>query len=128
MKALVLALLLTTTAQAEVLLKDIGIIGLMSHDIFAWDHKTETNTENGRLDLSTIFDYEGGTRWKKGGNPKNGENSPVWTITMDLVEFYKEEMKTKSAEVARKNTVIRFHGMIKESFVRITGLTFRKRE
>lgn len=124
MKTLVLALLLTTTAHAEVLLKDVGIVGLMSHDIFAWDHKTETNTENGRLDLSTIFDYDGGKRWKKGGNPKNAENSPVWTITNDLVDFYKNEIKTKSADEARRNTVVRFHNMIEESFVRITGLAF----
>ena len=124
MKTLVLALLLTTTAQAEVLLKDIGIIGLMSHDIFAWDNKRELNTENGRLDLSTIFDYEGGARWKKGGNPKNAENSPVWTVTTGLVKFYQTELKTKSADEARKNTVAFFHGMIKESFTRITGLPF----
>ncbi len=124
MKTLFLLLLLTTTAHAEVLLKDIGIVGLMSHDIFAWDHKREVNTENGRLDLSTIFDYEGGARWKKGGNPKNGENSPVWTVTTGLVKFYKNELKTKSPEEARKNTVARFHGMIKESFTRITGLQF----
>ena len=39
MKTLVFLLLLSTTAQAEVLQKDIGIIGLMSHDIFAWDNK-----------------------------------------------------------------------------------------
>lgn len=124
MKTLFLLFLITTTAQAEVLLKDIGIIGLMSHDIFAWDHKREENTENGRLDLSTIFDYEGGARWKKGGNPKNGENSPVWTVTNDLVNFYTKELKSKSAGEARKNTVIRFHAQIKESFTRITGLAF----
>ncbi len=124
MKTLFFLLLISTTASAEVLLKDIGIIGLMSHDIFAWDHKREVNTENGRLDLSTIFDYEGGARWKKGGNPKNGENSPVWTVTTDLVNFYKNEIKTKSADEARKATVIRFHARIKESFTRITGLPF----
>lgn len=125
MKLLALVLLLSTLpARAEVLLKDIGIIGLMSHDIFAWDHKSEVNTENGRLDLSTIFDYEGGARWKKGGNPKNAENSPVWTITMNLVDFYKSKLKTSSPDDARKATVVRFHGMIKESFVRITGLPF----
>ena len=110
--------------HADVLLKDIGVIGLMSHDIFAWDHKKEVNTENGRLDLSTIFDWENGSRWEKGGNPKNGENAPVYTITMDLVDFYTSERKSYGDIIARENTVKKFHAMIKESFSRITGLNF----
>lgn len=119
-----LALFLTAHLQAQVLLRDIGVIGLMSHDIFAWDHKAEINTENGRLDLSTIFDFENGKRWNKGGNPKNEENAPVYTITMGLVQFYKNELKTHSSEVARKKTVMHFHKMVKESFERLSGMNF----
>lgn len=125
MKYLFLLFFIPFSLRAEVLLKDIGVIGLMSHDIFAWDHKTETNTENGRLDLSTIFDHSEGKRWKKGGNPKNGENSPVYTITMQLVDHYKAELKKGSTpETARKKTVVVFHNLIKESFVRLSGLDF----
>lgn len=124
MKYIFLFLFLTVNAQAEVLLKDIGIIGLMSHDIFAWDRKNEVNTENGRLDLSTIFDYDEGARWKKGGNPKNGENAPVYTVTMDLVKFYKKALKTHSSEEARRMTVVYFQDMIKESFERLSGMDF----
>lgn len=119
-----LAFFLTGHGQAQVLLRDIGVVGLMSHDIFAWDHKSEVNTENGRLDLSTIFDYDNGARWKKGGNPKNAENAPVYTITMNLVQFYKNELKTVSSEEARKRTVVYFHKMVKESFQRLSGMTF----
>jgi len=119
-----LFLIFSFSVKAEVLLKDIGIIGLMSHDIFAWDHTVEENTENGRLDLSTIFDYEQGTRWKKGGNPKNAENSPVYTITMTLVEYYKKQLKSYSPETSRQRTVSFFHEMVKESFTRLSGLTF----
>lgn len=124
MKFGVLFLLLTTTVFARPELRDIGVIGLMSHDIFAWDRVNEVNTENGRLDLSTIFDYEGGTRWKKGGNPKNGENAPVYTITMQLVSHYKKELKTLSPFEARQSTVVLFHKMIRDSFERLTGLDF----
>lgn len=118
----------------QVLVKDIGIIGLASHDIFAWDKKTAQNTENGRLDLSTIFDYEGGKRWQKGGNPKNAENAPVYSVTMNLIKFYQHELKelkkvhTLSAEevqyLARKKTVQYFHQMVKESFERMLQLPF----
>lgn len=122
--SLLLLVLISFPLKAQVLLKDIGVIGLMSHDIFAWDHKTEVNTENGRLDLSTIFDWEDGKRWRKGGNPKNGENAPVYTVTMELVKFYAHERRSFGDVIARQNTVIHFHKMIKESFTRITGLPF----
>jgi hypothetical protein len=128
-------------ASAQVIMKDIGIIGLASHDIFAWDHKEKVNTENGLLDLSTIFDYEKGKRWKKGGNPKNGENSPVKTVTMRLVKFFKAQKKDIEKEVcfekrcgpqekkeifnqARKITVIEFLKQIKETYERISGKDF----
>lgn len=112
------------SAASEVLLKDIGVIGLASHDLFTWDRENEVNTENGRLDLSTIFDYEDGRRWEKGGNPKNAENAPVWSITKRLVQFYKSELSINNETQARINTVKFFHQMIKESYVRLSGLEF----
>ena len=77
-------------------LRDVGVIGLYSHDIFAWDHKKEINTENGRLDLSMIFDYNGGSRWALGGNPKNSENAPVYPVASS---FKQADMLRKLAEV-----------------------------
>lgn len=125
MKFLAGFLFLISQAHAAVLLKDIGIIGLSSHDLFTWDKVNEVNLENGRFDLSTIFDYEGGKRWKKGGNPKNSENAPVYSITMALVEHYKGGLKNGlSPEEARRSTVKLFHAMIKDSFTRLSGLSF----
>lgn len=112
-------------AQPRFILKDIGVIGLMSHDIFAWDHKREVNTENGRLDLSTIFDYDGGRRWKTGGNPKNSENAPVYTITMSLVNFYSQKMvEGLTATNARKATVAHFHKVLQETYERVREKAF----
>ncbi len=121
-----IAIMASNTSQARVLLKDIGIVGLLSHDMFAWDHKREVNTENGRLDLSTIFDYENGKRWKKGGNPKNGENAPVWSITKRLVKFHKKQLKSNGNDFtkARLKTVKRFHQMIRGSYERLSGYKF----
>ena len=121
---LVQAQLATTPPQ----LRDIGVVGLLSHDLFAWDSETETNTENGRVDLSTIFDYANGTRVNEGGDDKNEENAPVFTITMNLVELYKDLMNAgKTAEEARKLTVVDFHAQVRESFVRLTDLPFPDR-
>lgn len=126
MKIFVLLLCLSFNAKAsQVLLQDIGIIGLASHDMFTWDRENEVNLENGRLDLSTIFDFEEGKRWKKGGNPKNAENAPVYTITMRLVTAYKAELKSgKSAIEARKFVVQVFHKMVEASYERMTGFDF----
>lgn len=125
MRTFFVLLAISMNLNASVLLKDVGIMGLASHDMFAWDRKNEVNTENGRLDLSTIFDYKDGKRWKKGGNPKNAENAPVYTITMMLVNYHKSELKKGlTYEEARKNTVKHFHSMIKESFTRMSGQDF----
>ena len=52
MKSLLLLLVLSFPIYAKTppKLRDIGIIGLMSHDLFSWDRVNEINTENGRLD------------------------------------------------------------------------------
>lgn len=124
MKLVCLIAFFSVSAFAQVKMRDVGVIGLASHDMFTWDRVNEVNLENGRLDLSTIFDYEDGTRWEKGGNPKNAENSPVWTITKSLVEFYKRELKKSTSDQARIKTVQHFHHMVKESFERLSGLDF----
>jgi hypothetical protein len=126
MKTLLILLMLSSPlfAKTPPKLRDIGIIGLMSHDLFAWDRVKEVNTENGRLDLSTIFDYEEGKRWEEGGNPKNAENAPVYTITLKLVSYYKSQLKFMNATDARKRTVVYFHKMVKVSFERLSGLSW----
>lgn len=125
MKYLLVMLIFLSHAHAAVLLKDIGVIGLSSHDLFTWDREHEVNLENGRFDLSTIFEYEEGKRWEKGGNPKNSENAPVYTVTMQLVDYYKMNLKKGlDSTEARKETVKLFHLMIKDSFTRLTGLPF----
>ena len=122
---LTLCLIFSFSSHAEVLLKDIGVIGLASHDLFTWDAENEVNLENGRFDLSTIFDYENGSRWQKGGNPKNSENAPVYTITMKLVQYYQAQLKTsKDKSISRKKTVSYFLKMIAESYERLIGLPF----
>jgi hypothetical protein len=125
MRLFCILLLATITAEAQVLVKDVGVIGLASHDMFTWDKNQEANTENGRLDLSTIFDFNQGRNWKSGGNPKNAENAPVYTTTMELVRYYQKALKAGSEpEVARQKTVKLFHGMVRDSFERMMGLPF----
>lgn len=112
-------------APPELLVRDVGVIGLMSHDIFSWDHKNEINKENGKLDLSTIFDYDGGRRWKKGGDPKNSDNPAVYTAVMDLVDFYRAQLREGfSAQEARIETVAYFHEILRATYERIRQKPF----
>ena len=50
----ILFLITSTSALSAVTVRDIGVFGLYSHDLFQWD-RNEVSLENGRLDLSTIF-------------------------------------------------------------------------
>lgn len=126
MKILCVALLLVSSIKANVLVRDIGVVGLASHDLFAWDRRKELNTENGRLDLSTIFDFKNGRRWQKGGNPKNEENAPVYSITMSLVEHYQALLSSMDKNQARKETVKHFHAMVRESLYRLAKIDLPK--
>lgn len=126
----ILFLLASSSALSAVTVRDIGVFGLYSHDLFQWDRKNEVSLENGKLDLSTIFDYEDGKRWKKGGNTKNSENAPVYSVTMDLVAAHKTFMKEAEGSkeekfaAARIKTVALFKSMVEKSFSKITGESF----
>ena len=128
----ILFLITSTSALSAVTVRDIGVFGLYSHDLFQWDRKNEVSLENGRLDLSTIFDYDNGKRWKKGGNPKNGENAPVYSVTMDLVKAHKafmaeaEGTNSEKFSIARKKTVALFKEMVEKSFLKQQASNFRK--
>lgn len=79
------------------MLRDVGVIGLMSHDVFAWDHRAEKNTEN----------------------------APVYTVTMELVNFYRGQLaRTQDPVQSRKLTVIHFHQQIRASYARAFGMDF----
>lgn len=117
--------------------RDIGVMGLASHDLFAWNHRKKMNKENGRLDLSTIFgntfdgyyvdgdDWFQQANWKHGGNKKNSENAPVYTVSQTLVHYF-ENLLSQGTEPdqARLKTLILFQSMVADSFERLTQLSF----
>ncbi|MCX4025900.1 hypothetical protein H0A36_22690 [Endozoicomonas sp. SM1973] len=120
----------TGFAQEPIRVLDIGVMGLASHDLFQWNGRTKTNEENGRFDLSTIFDYGNGEKIRQGGNSKNSSNAAVFTVTQSLVSFYygqkasllmsRRFTEEQAHEIARKETVTFFIGMVKESYQRFS--------
>ncbi|MCI5071799.1 hypothetical protein MRY82_02500 [bacterium] len=121
----------------RILVKDIGILGLASHDMFSWDRDDEISRENGRLDLSTVFAndkegklitndwYEAGY-WQTGGNKKNSENAPVYTITQLVIERFKSYLQDEglNPNEARKKVVADFHQALKPSVERMLGISY----
>lgn len=116
----ILSAVLPTLVKAQTRVMDIGVMGLASHDIFTWSKSEKRNLENSRLDLSTIFDYNEGKDWESGGNPKNSENAPVWSVTKRLVEYYKLLLEYYTHEEARKMTVEFFHNLVRISYKNLT--------
>lgn len=122
---------------------DIGVMGLASHDLFRNDYRTNQNLENGRLDLSTLFD-ESTSRsvMKQGGNRKNASNPLVYNIAMRLVEFYElkeQELMTSEDSIgseldfsnsaskkARLATVQKFHQWVAASYKAVLKGKFPK--
>ena len=124
----------------KILVEDVGVMGLASHDLFAWNRKKKENRENGRLDLSTLFDsakkgnlntssdFWKNSRINQGGNRKNSENAPVYTVTQQLISQYHELLAREQSPSAhsfnriRKQMVQNWHARVETSFTRITGL------
>ncbi|KZN39395.1 hypothetical protein [Pseudoalteromonas luteoviolacea] len=131
---LLLLCALPALAKQPVRVVDIGVMGLASHDLFQWNADTRENEENGRFDLSTIFDFANGTKIYQGGNPKNSSNAAVYSITQNLVSFYAGKKATllmsrtvteeQAHIIARQQTVEFFMGMVKESYERFTNARF----
>ncbi|MBQ4810355.1 hypothetical protein A7985_07870 [Pseudoalteromonas luteoviolacea] len=131
---LLLLFSLPALAKKPIRVVDIGVMGLASHDLFQWNAETRENEENGRFDLSTIFDYANGTKIYQGGNPKNSSNAAVYSITQNIVSFYAGKKATllmsrtvteeQAHIIARKQTVEYFIGMVRESYVRFTNAGF----
>ena len=101
---------------------DVGVFGLASHDLFKWENGR--NVENGRLDLSTLFDHD----LEQAGERKNSQNALVYSVARSLVEFYKvQRLQGQSHDEARKETVSLFLGLVKDSYERITQEPFPTR-
>lgn len=127
MKTIIVSLFLCFSTQAftsPIILRDVGVMGFASHDLFEWDASNEINLENGRLDLSNLFDHSA-KGWKKGGNPKNAQNAVVWSFTNQLIDKYKTYLKAgMNASQARAELNVYYHQEVKSSFQRFTGLPF----
>lgn len=126
--------------QEGIQLLDIGVIGLTSHDLISWDReKKALREERGRLNLSTLYDWvddrTGKNLWQTGGDPKNSENAPVFSVVQHLLQTHRTQEDWELANgatpelafaLAREFTTKEYLKMVKVSYERLFGLEFPK--
>jgi len=89
--------------------EDLGILQLAAHDLFNVDRANEIDFENGKLDLSTLFEDTVNHNKKFdvntiaiGGEPRNRENILLFTVASDLgstyVELLEDGVKKRDAK------------------------------
>jgi len=113
----------------RVSLFDLGILQLVAHDLFNVDRGDRVNAEtafdfeNGKLDLSTLFDnvvtgepFDDETI-SKGGEIRNRENIMLFTVASQFGEIYLDFIDDGFSETAAKKKTIRiYHMMFKVTY------------
>jgi len=113
--------------KMRVSLEDLGVLQLVAHDLFNVDrcHGDVTcahDFENGKLDLSTLFDH-GDENIAIGGEFRNRENIMLFTVASEFGEIYVDFLDQKgiNEKKARKMTIELYHQKIQQVYERTFG-------
>lgn len=110
----------------RVSLQVLGTLQLVSHDLYNVDRTIEVDSEDDKLNLSTVLDY-GQENIAIGGEPRNGENIAVHTVAVELGHDYLHFLKDgKTPEEARHLTVQIYIHKVKEAYERTFPGSFPK--
>ena len=121
-----------TDYKKFVTVEDLGVLQLAAHDLFNVDRQIEKDFENGKLDLSTLFEDTANNNKKFdleiiaiGGEPRNRENILLFTIASDLgstyVKLLDDGVKQKDA---KKMVIELYHQRLAESYERAFNESF----
>jgi len=101
----------------KITLCDIGVLQLADHDLYKVDRQTGVDSEDEKLNLSTLFDH-GKDNIKTGGESRNSENMLVHTIAVKLANKYINMIEDQgmTEDEARKNTVKLFLKQVKTAY------------
>ncbi len=105
----------------QISLRDLGILQVAAHDLFNVDRHTDTDTENGKLDLSTVFDY-GEANIAQGGEIRNKENIIVATVAQDYGNRYERFVRFGWPEERARSFVVRqYHNDVRRAYTHAFG-------
>jgi len=110
----------------RVSLQVLGTLQLVSHDLYNVNRITEIDSEDDKLNLSTLLDY-GQENIANGGEPRNGENIAVHTVAVELGHEYLHFLKEgKTPQEARHLTVQIYIHKVKEAYEKTFPGSFPK--
>lgn len=106
-------------------LEDLGILQLAAHDFFNVDRTNGVDFENGKLDLSTLFEntitgepFDDETI-EQGGEFRNRENIMLFTVASEFGQIYLGFLDDfENEDVAKEKTVKVFHQRLQETYER----------
>jgi hypothetical protein len=103
----------------RVTLEDLGVLQLVSHDLYNTirDGPNPGSIEDERLNLSTLLDH-GEDQIILGGEPRNSENIALHTVAVKLGKMYLDLVidKKMSPEAARAQTVQVYLQMVAKAY------------
>ena len=111
--------------KLRVTLEDLGVLQLVAHDLFNVNRGLEVDFENGKLDLSTLFDH-GDENIVIGGEFRNRENIMLFTVASEFGEIYLDFLDQKgiNEKKARKMTVELYHQKVQQVYEQTFGEPF----
>jgi len=111
--------------KLRVTLEDLGVLQLVAHDLFNVNRGLEVDFENGKLDLSTLFDH-GDENIAIGGEFRNRENIMLFTVASEFGEIYLDFLDQKgiNEKKARKMTVELYHQKVQQVYEQTFGEPF----
>ena len=102
--------------KTTISLYNLGLLQLAAHDFFNVDRQAEVDSENGKLDLSTLLDY-GYDNIAIGGEDRNRENIILFSVAKRYGEIYLYYIdRGYSEEKARKKIVKLFHRELEDVY------------
>lgn len=105
-------------------LRELAMLQIAAHDLFNMDRETELDTENGLLDLSTLFDH-GGEFIALGGEARNRENVLIFTVASEYGERYERYLtRGRTEQDARALVLARYHHELERIYKKLFGETF----
>lgn len=128
-----LSLFLIDDAYAKtdyVTAEDLGVLQLAAHDLFNVDRTIPHDFEDGKLNLSTLFDDTvNGVPFNDdtisiGGEPRNRENIMLFTIASQLGEKFVELKEEYGETKAKELTIDLYHKKLSHSYKKTFGENF----
>jgi len=117
--------------KLRVTLEDLGVLQLVAHDLFNVNRgdtvtpESAFDFENGKLDLSTLFDH-GDENIAIGGEFRNRENIMLFTVASEFGEIYLDFLDQKgiNEKKAQKMTIELYHQKVQQVYERTFGEPF----